>query len=327
MILSKSIDLFLVSLAANGYSPSTRELYRWALGLMTQYLGADRDLADIKADDLDRFWKWLRNDYAPDRKSKKAGPLAGRSLENVWTAERTFFRFCIESGKLKRRPDLRIKKPEYAERIIEPFTEEEVSRLLQAALRTRVADTKNRTPYTMPRSTAKRDTAIIMLLAETGIRVSECARLARGDIDFDTSVITVQAFGTGRKTKYRQLEIGRKTRQALWDYMTWREDRERRNLEADDLIFMTLRGNPMNKDSIRQVLNEIGASAGIPNVHPHRFRHFFASMMAADDIGESELMEKIGHSTAKMTRRYVHLHRVQRKKRTSIIDRLNSKAP
>lgn len=326
MILSKSIEAFLLSISANGYSQSTRELYAWALGLMSGNLGPDRDIKDIKPEDMDRFWAWVRNEYTPVRKSGSIAPLAGRSLENIWTAERSFFSFCEESGRLKRRPDLRIKRPEYSERIIEPLTEYEILRLLEAARRTKVAQTKTRTPYTAPRATAKRDIAIIMVLAETGIRVSECSRLKREDIDFDDGLITVQAFGTGRKTKYRRLEIGRKTRLALWDYIAWREEREGHNLEPDDLVFMTLKGNAMNKDSIRQVLNEIGVSAGIPNVHPHRFRHFFASAMAADDMAENELMEKLGQTSDKMARRYVHLNRVRRKPRTSIIDNLKRRS-
>lgn len=323
MDLKHAVDLFLLHLSADGYSQNTEDLYRWALQLLNTYLN-NPQLGAIQPVHLDQFWSWLRNEYQPKRKNQKNHPLTGRSLENIWTAQRSFFGWCHTTGKLRRRPDLHIRKPEYAERIIEPLTEDEIIRLLEAARHTRIANTKNRTPFTSPRATALRDTAIIMVLAETGIRVSECARLVRRDINFDDGTITIQPFGTGRKTRHRVLEIGKKTRLTLWEYLAWREEREGQEIAPDELVFRTLHGNPMNKDSIRQVLDEIGRSAGIPNVHPHRFRHFFASMMAADDMGESELMEKIGHTTAKMTRRYIHLHRMRRKKRDSIIDRLKN---
>jgi len=55
--------------------------------------------------------------------------------------------------------------------------------------------------------------------------------------------------------------------------------------------------------------------------NPHRFRHFFASLSAADDMAEDELKEKLGQTSGKMASHYVHLHAVRRKKRESIIDR------
>jgi len=313
MDLQRAIETFQLYMSANGYSRTTQELYNWALGLLCEYL-ENPQLKAIKAADLDHFWSWLRNDYQPKRTNGKTHPLAGRSLENVWTAERSFFKWCEESGRLRKRPDLHIRRSEYAERIVEPLTEDEVNRLIEAAQRTRIANTKKRTPFTMPRSTAKRDTALIMLLADTGMRASECARLTRADIDFDQSTVTIQAWGTGRKTKQRTLDIGRNTRLALWEYLIWREDREGQAVEPDDFVFRSLCGNPMNKDSIRQVLADIGESAGIPNVHPHRFRHFYASQMAADDMTEFNLMENLGQTSNKMARRYVHLSRTRHKK-------------
>lgn len=319
MDLQRTVSLFLLSISANGYSHSTIELYTWALNLLSTYL-ENPDMKEIKPDSMDRFWNWLRNDYKPKRTNGNTDPLAGRSLENVWTAERSFFKWCEETGKVRKRPDVNIHQPAYAERIIEPISEEDLLKLIEAAKKTRISDTKDRKPFSYPRTTAARDVALLMVLGETGVRVSECSRITRGDIDFNAGSITVQPFGTGRKTKHRILDIGRNTRMALWEYILWREEREGKSIEPDELIFMSLQGNPMNKDSIRQVIDEIGRSAGLVGVHPHRFRHFFASMMAADDMGENELMEKLGQTTDRMARRYVHLSRVKRKTRTSIID-------
>jgi len=319
MDLEHTITSFLLYVSGN-MSLTTRDLYSWALSRLSAHLG-NPELKSIKPDDLDSFWSWLRNDYVPTRMSGNTAPLSGRSLENIWTAQRSFFKWCVDTGRLKRRPDLHIRRPEYSETEVEPFTEDEVRRMILCAERTRIARTDGkRTPFTMPRNTARRDVAIIMLLAETGIRVSECARLARGDISFDKSEVTIQPYGTGRKTKYRKLEIGKATREALWEYIAWREHREHKPLADDDVVFISMRGNPMNKDSIRQVIEEIGLAAGVENAHPHRFRHFYTSVMAAEDVGEAELREKLGQTSGKMVRRYTHLHRVKRKKRISIVD-------
>jgi integrase len=302
MDLQRTIDTFLIYMSGNGYSKSTEGIYSWALNLLNHYL-ENPDIKAIKQNDMDRFWSWLRNDYKPTRMNGKKDPLYGPSLENVWTAERTFFKWCQETDRIKKRPDLHIRKPEYAERVIEPVSDNDIERLLEAAQRTRIAKTADRAAYTMPRSTAKRDTAIIMLLGETGIRVSECARLVRSDIDWNESTITIQPFGTGRKTKYRVLDIGKKTRMALWDYLMWREEKEKRTIDDDETVFRSLVGNPMNKDSIRQVIDEISKSAGIGHVHPHQFRHFFTSVNAANDMGQEELKEKLGNTSDKAVKR------------------------
>lgn len=321
MNLSQALQTWYLWLSANGYSQTTITMYRWALALLESRLG-DPLLRQIRPEDMDSFWSWLRNDYQPTRASKKTDPLSGRSLENVWTAQRSFFGWCIETGKLKRRPDEHIRRPEYAEREIQPFTEEEISRLLDAARFTRLASTTRRVPFRMARPTAARDSALIMLLADTGMRVSECARLTRADFDFNASTVTIRAFGTGRKTKERTLDIGKQTRLAVWEYILWREGREGAEVEPDETLFLSLPGNSMNKDSIRQVLHEIGLSAGIPDVHPHRFRHFYTSQRAADGAGEYELLHDLGQTSSRMPRRYVHMHRVTRAKRPSPVDRI-----
>ena len=316
MIISQACELFDLYMASGNYSDTTRVMYRWALRLLISYL-KDPQLQAIKPEHLDRFWAYLRHEYVPTRMNGKTHPLSGRSLENIWTAQRSFFSWCIKSGKLKKRPDLLVDQPKYAERIIQPFTPEEVNLLIKHAQRTRPANTDRRSSFTMPRSTAKRDTAIIMLLADTGMRVSECARLRLADFDIPGSTVTVQPFGTGRKTRQHTQSLSKSTNLALMEYKLQRGD-----LDPDSPFFITIQGNPMNKDSIRGVLSEIGRSAGIPNVHPHRFRHFFLSMRAADGAGEFVLTEELGLTTTKTARHYVHLEKMKRNRPPLIMDRV-----
>jgi site-specific recombinase XerC len=153
MDFKRAIETFDVYMSGSNFSDSTRSLYQWALDFLCNYL-QNPQLTAIIPDDLNRFWGWIHHDYEPTRRSGKPGPLAGRSLENIWTAERSFFGWCVETGKLKKRPDLQIKRPEYAPREVLPFTTEEVTRMLAATERAKIAETDRRTPFTMPRATA-----------------------------------------------------------------------------------------------------------------------------------------------------------------------------
>jgi integrase len=323
MNLLPAIEAFDFSLSSGNYSDQTRAVYQWALRLLAAHLG-DVRISETKPADLDRFWSYIRHDYVPTRMNGKTDPLAGRSLENIWTAERSFFGWLLKTGKIKKRPDLNIAQPAYSERVIQPFTAEEVVKLIKAAARTKPAETTRRKTFTMPRQTAKRDTAIIMLLADTGMRVSECARLNWGDFDLRNGTVTIRAFGTGRKTKEHSQLISRSTRLAIHEYKIWREERENLSIMPYDLLFVTLKGNPMNKDSIRGVLAEIGRSAGVLNAHPHRFRHFYMSTRAADGAGEYVLINELGLSTTKTARHYVNLERMKKVPKPMIMDRLTN---
>ncbi|PKO05655.1 MAG: hypothetical protein CVU41_11350 [Chloroflexi bacterium HGW-Chloroflexi-3] len=223
MRLNKAVDLFLLTIKSNGFSKETVKLYQWSLDFIINKLEKP-ELASITPDDLTTFWNWIRNEYTPKRQNKRIEPLAGRSLENLWTAERSFFKWCIESGKLNKRPDLHIKKPEYSEREILPLTREEVERLLEAAKYTKIANTTNRKAFKMKRPTFKRDVAIISVLVDTGCRVSKCARITLDDIDFENLEISIKPFGTGGKTKTRKIPIGRNTKLALLEYKFEREE-------------------------------------------------------------------------------------------------------
>lgn len=122
MKLSTAIEGFFIYLQADGYSDSTVAMYDWALSRMVMKIG-DIDVDQVSEADMMEFWSWLRTDYQPTRKNKDQGPLSGRSLENIWTAHRSFFGWCFETRKLKKRPDIHIKRPEYAEREIMPLTD------------------------------------------------------------------------------------------------------------------------------------------------------------------------------------------------------------
>jgi integrase len=251
--------------------------------------------------------------------NKNCSPLSGRSLENIWTAERSFFKWCLEKKYIRKRPDLQIEKPKYCSRIVKPLSCDDVQALLDASQYTKPAQTSKRKSFVMPRPTAKRDLALIMVLAETGTRVSECARLRWQDIDFKNNLIDIKPFGTGRKTKARILSMGKRTKSALWDYLMYREEKEQEPVDPNDFIFYTVKGVPMDRNSIRCVLGGIGETAGIVNVHPHRFRHFFTSERAVDNTNESTLMYELGVTTTKVVRRYTHINDSIKK---SLVDRL-----
>jgi integrase len=130
----------------------------------------------------------------------------------------------------------------------------------------------------MKRPFAKRDRAICLLLLDTGIRVSECARLTMQDITYPSGMdsipqgdVVIRPFGSGRKSKGRVVHITAATiKKALMIYHA--EDRED-SLCPGDPAFLNKERQAMNRHSIRRMLKRAGERAGVQDVHPHRFRH------------------------------------------------------
>lgn len=291
MKLSTALEGFYIHHTAAGYSPGTLGTYRWALVIMTNYLH-DPDVDSITGHDLLTFFAWLRTEY-PTR-------LSGSSLENVWKAIRSFYNWAGPELDLAR-PDQQLPRPRYTSTTIQPFTPEDISALLKACDRTKPSQSDTRTPFTMHRPTAKRDRAIILLLLDTGLRVSEACRLAIADVDLTTGEIHVKPYGTGRKTKGRQVYIGKATRSALWRYLTTRDS------HPTAPLLLTDDGRPMDRNSIRLLIAGLGSRANVSHAHPHRFRHTFAIQYLRNGGDVFTLQRLLGHSTLEMSRRYVAL--------------------
>jgi len=302
MNMTRALDGFLFTLKADGYSPATVDLYRIMLTTLTGFLG-DREVSEIAPIDLTRYFAYLRGDYIPRRQGSNDAPLTGSTLQNHWKAIRRFFRWAEEELNLKSRPDARLKLPPNNPREIMPLSEEEVRALVEGAEYTRQAATNGRHAFRMKRPTAERDTALIVLLLDTGVRSGEAGRLNIKDVNLETGEIFVVPYGSSvRKTKSRVIPLGKAARRVLWRYLSTRPD-----AGQDEPLFQTTAGRRMNASAIRLLLKDLGDKAGMKNCHPHRLRHTFAVEYLRNDGDIFTLQMILGHSSLDMVRHYLQL--------------------
>jgi integrase/recombinase XerD len=268
MRLSEAVHGYLLSISAGNYSQSTIRLYRHYLDLFAEHL-QNPELSDITAEHVTKFAAWLRRDYCPNRPGNDQRPLSACALRNVWSAVRSFYNWA-ETTLDASRPDAKWPRPRGSGRSIQPFSPEEVKALVSATQYTAEAKTTGRAAFSMRRPTARRDRALVLLLLDTGLRVSETSRLCVHNLSVETGEVHVQPHGTRRKTRGRTVFLGRASRLAVWRYLA------ERDALADGLLFVTRAGRPMTRYHIHHTLQRLGERADVSNVHPHRFRHTFA---------------------------------------------------
>jgi integrase/recombinase XerD len=142
---------------------------------------------------------------------------------------------------------------------------------------------------------ARRDTAILMLFRDTGVRLAELAGLTVDDVDLRQR----EALVMGKGQRQRWVKFGAQAALAMDRYLRVRGDRRTgsaKSVPADSLFGMTANG-------VYQMVRRRGAQVGV-RVHPHQFRHNFAHVWLDRGGAEGDLMQLAGWRSAQMLRRY-----------------------
>lgn len=141
-----------------------------------------------------------------------------------------------------------------------------------------------------------RNRAIMEFLLATGVRAAELCSLERGDIDFTSLAVHIR---NGKGGKSRITCMTPVCSKYLTLYLTTRDD----NLPY---LFITERGRAqLTTEALRVILNKVSQESGIGNMHPHRFRHTFATNCTRSGMKMEEVQLLLGHSSIETTRIYV----------------------
>lgn len=145
-----------------------------------------------------------------------------------------------------------------------------------------------------------RDYTIMLLLLETGMRVSELAGIKLEDIRWRENKILVLVKGN----KERLVPFQRKMKTALQRYVTVRGD-----VPGVDNLFINQENLPMCTQNIHERITHFGITSNIAGVRvsPHTFRHTFAKMYIKNGGDTFSLQAILGHTTLDMVRNYVNM--------------------
>jgi integrase/recombinase XerC len=145
----------------------------------------------------------------------------------------------------------------------------------------------------------QRNHAIAELLYSSGLRLGELQPLTWGQ--FDEAMTEVRV--TGKGSKARIVPVGSVARQAL---EAWRANMP--DAAAEQPVFPGRAGAPLSRSSIAQGLQIWARQAGLAGrVHPHRFRHAFATHLLEESGDLRAVQELLGHANLATTQIYTHL--------------------
>lgn len=237
--------------------------------------------ADITEDHVSEFLKTLS-------KSR----LSARSVARILSAIRGFHRYLVGEGIHDNDPTENIDTPKRSKNLPGVLSIAEVDEILK-----------------QPKTNKKfgvRDRAILEVLYATGLRVSELTGLKQSDLMFDSDLILV--FGKG--SKERLVPIGKSAKKWVTKY----QRNERLSLakagKSQDVLFLNFRGGKLSRAAIRDMVVKYARSAGIrKEIHPHTFRHSFATHLLEGGADLRAVQEMLGHADISTTQIYTHIDR------------------
>lgn len=204
-------------------------------------------------------------------------------------ALKTFFNWLEAEEEIMRTPMRTMKPPTVTETEVPVVSEAELTALFRTCKGKSYAD--------------RRDTAILMLFLDTGVRLSELADRKVGDLDLDMMVLRV----LGKGDKWRTVPFGRTCATVLDRYLRAAAKHKGRPLDEDMWLWWGDRGQKGHRLTIWGVgtmLKRRCAEAGINPIHPHQFRHTFAHMWKVGGGNEDDLMRITGWRSRQMLSRY-----------------------
>ena len=237
-------------------------------------------------------WGALRNAHVRSfAAAGHAGGLAARSIQRRLSAVRTFYEFLLREGCCTMNPGEDVRAPKIKKRLPTTLDADQMGRLLAF----RVDD-----------SLSMRDKAIMELFYSSGLRLSELVGLDLSSLDLADR--TVRVLGKGAKS--RVLPVGRFAILALRRWLAERSELLGPALAADPAgaVFIGRGGRRLTTRAV-QLRVEIWArrqGLGV-HLHPHMFRHSFASHLLESSGNLRGVQELLGHADIGTTQIYTHL--------------------
>jgi integrase/recombinase XerD len=218
--------------------------------------------------------------------------LAPSSIRRTLSAIRTYYAFLVAEGHVTSDPTDRVDLPRPGRKLPNVLQREEVVKLLEAP------DPTDAMYW--------RDRAMLEFTYASGVRVGELISLLTRNIDLQEGLAVV----IGKGSKERVVPVGRAALQALVVYLREVRPTLARKGDAEGVVFLNARGQPMSRMGVWKILQKHVKRAGIrKRVTPHTLRHSFATHLLEGGADLAAVQEMLGHADISTTQIYTHVER------------------
>jgi len=268
-----------------GLSANTLEAYsrdtRQFLGFLGAQFGHAPCLADLERLDT----KMLRRFMAARRRG-----AVSRSLARTLSALRQLFRWLEAQGLVENRAILQLASPKVPHSLPKPLTVGKASDVMGGA-------------QAEEEWIAARDTAVLLLLYGSGLRITEALGIQAKDAPTgDREVLRIK----GKGGKERLVPVLAIVREAVGRYLRLCPY----PLEPDDVLFRGAKGGPLSPRIIQLAMERLRGELGLPaTATPHALRHSFATHLLSAGADLRQIQELLGHASLSTTQVYTQVDR------------------
>lgn len=283
MDLRTVIRQYLIDCENLNRSEGTLRIYASKLDLMARWLEQQgiEDLEAVTVPIMRQFFNYLKHSNSSERYDKvvQTGKLADSTLGTYVSTIKAFFQWCVNEELLTISPAQRLKKPKVPVKVRPTLTPEQVEALLSCC------DTDTRSGY--------RNYVLLLVLLDTGIRVSELCALRVDDVHQRH----IKVHGKGHKE--REIGIHPTVSKELWRYL----NKYRGSYQVEsDYVFLGEKGR-LTVSGVETIFDQLQVKSGITSIRitPHVFRHTHSKeyLKAGGDV--FKLSRELGHSSVQIT--------------------------
>lgn len=217
------------------------------------------------------------------------GSMKNTTIARKLSSLRSLYRYLNEYVGIPNNPFLYIKTPKKAKRIPEFLFYDEMETFLDS--------------FDLKQDAGIRNRAMFELMYACGLRVSEVTSLRLADIDQSGHMLRI----TGKGDKQRIIPFYDLALERLQDYLQHVRGKWMGTPEHD-IVFINQRGKPLTSRGVQYLMEQAAKNCDLHvHIHPHMFRHSFATHLLDNGADLRIVQELLGHASLSTTQVYVHV--------------------
>lgn len=218
--------------------------------------------------------------------------LTSTTAARYFSSIKSFFNYLYQKNYITNNPVERLSPPKLSKNLPVVLTVEEIDSILN------IPD--------VTKKSGLRDKALLELLYACGTRISELINLKVSDLFFNEEVIRV--FGKG--SKERIIPVGSSAIKWVEEYLLNSRPLLEKRLKSENILFLNIRGMQLTRMGMWKIIDKYVKLSGVrKEVHPHTFRHSFATHLLEGGADLRAVQEMLGHADISTTQIYTHIDR------------------